>query len=136
MGPNPWRRCGASRIFISSEKEIPPNLEKYKLLVPVEKMHSVLYFSSLYIGEGATMASEAAVLGTPSIYLSKLSVGYLKDLSKNSLEGQPHTNSVTFLPLQFGHVFIIMFSCTNHTSELTLKIYLDSEPPFHIAYIS
>ena len=74
---------GTHKIFISSEKEIPPNLEKYKLLVPVEKMHSVLYFSSLYIGEGATMASEAAVLGTPSIYLSKLSVGYLKDLSKN-----------------------------------------------------
>lgn len=70
------------RVFISSEKAIPTSLEKYKLLVPIEKMHSVLYYSSLYIGEGATMASESAVLGTPSIYLNKLRVGYLNDLAK------------------------------------------------------
>ena len=46
-------------------------------------MHSVLFYSSLYLGEGATMASEAAILGTPSIYINQLNVGYLNDLEKN-----------------------------------------------------
>jgi predicted glycosyltransferase len=35
-------------------------------------MHDVLYHASLYIGEGGTMATEAALLGTPSIFLSSL----------------------------------------------------------------
>lgn len=35
-------------------------------------VHSLLAYSSGYVGEGATMAKEAAVLGVPSVYLSPL----------------------------------------------------------------
>ena len=56
-------------VFISSERPLPANLEKYRLTLPPEKMHSVLSFANLYIGEGGTMAVEAALLGTPAIHI-------------------------------------------------------------------
>ena len=58
------------RVLITSEGRLPKELEKYKIKVSPEKMHDLLYYASLYIGEGATMATESAILGTPSIYVS------------------------------------------------------------------
>ena len=58
------------KIFISSEITLPEKLRKYKFVMPPEKMHDLLYYASLYVGEGATMATEAGLLGTPSIYAS------------------------------------------------------------------
>ena len=55
------------RVIITSEKSIEPEFEKYKISVPAEDMHSLMYYSSLYIGDSQTMASEAAVLGVPSL---------------------------------------------------------------------
>ncbi len=60
------------RILITSEGELDKKLEKYKIKVSPEKMHDLLYYASLYVGEGATMATESAILGTPSIYISSL----------------------------------------------------------------
>ena len=37
-----------------------------------EDVHSLLALSSGYVGEGATMAKEAAVLGVPSVYVSPM----------------------------------------------------------------
>jgi predicted glycosyltransferase len=68
------------QVLISSEKELPSMLESYKVKLSPEKIHDVLYFATMYIGEGATMAAEAAVLGTPSIYVSSLPLGYLDEL--------------------------------------------------------
>jgi len=44
-----------------------------------------MYYSSLYVGEGATMASESAVLGTPAVYVNNLQFGYLYDHQKYGL---------------------------------------------------
>ena len=60
------------KVFITSEGKIEGDLEKYKIKVPPEKMHDLLYYATMYIGEGATMASEAGILGTPSVYISSL----------------------------------------------------------------
>lgn len=60
------------RVFISSEEELPKSLKKYELPISPHKLHHLLSFASLYVGEGATMAAEAALLGTPSIYVSTL----------------------------------------------------------------
>ena len=67
------------RIFISSESKLPEELEQYRLPVSPEKLHDVLFYSSLYIGEGATTASECAMLGTPAIYVNSLSAGTLEE---------------------------------------------------------
>lgn len=60
------------RVFISSEKPLPPELQRYSLTLTPEKIHDVLYFAQLYMGEGGTMATEAALLGTPAIFVSSL----------------------------------------------------------------
>jgi len=67
------------RVFITSEQKLSKDLEKYRITVPPEKIHDLLYYAKMYIGEGATMASEAAVLGTPAIYVNTLRLGYLDE---------------------------------------------------------
>lgn len=77
---------GNYKIFISSEMELPDYFEQYRIIVPPEKMHDVLSFASLFVGESGTMASECAVLGTPSIYVNSLSLmGYLQEAQKNGI---------------------------------------------------
>jgi len=56
-------------VFISAEEDLPESLQKYRLKTPIHKIHHVMAYASLFIGEGATMSSESAMLGTPSIYV-------------------------------------------------------------------
>ena len=60
------------RVLITSESELPLEFESYGIKLAPEKMHDLLYYAALYVGEGGTMASEAAMLGTPSVYISSL----------------------------------------------------------------
>ena len=55
------------RVYISSEKELPEELQQYRLPTPANKIHHVLAFADLYLGDSQTMATEAALLGTPAI---------------------------------------------------------------------
>jgi uncharacterized protein len=64
------------KVFISSEKAVDPEFEKYRFNSPPERMHNALAFASLFVGEGATMASESAVLGVPSVYINTLQRSY------------------------------------------------------------
>lgn len=59
-----------ARVFISAEADLPDEMKKYRLHIPPQRIHDVLAFAQLYIGEGATMASECAMLGTPAIYIN------------------------------------------------------------------
>lgn len=54
-------------VYISSEKELPEELKKCKLPTPAAQIHSVLSYADLYLGDSQTMATEAALLGTPAI---------------------------------------------------------------------
>lgn len=67
------------RVLITSEGPLPPDLECYKIRVSPEKLHDLLYYATLYIGEGATTASECAVLGTHAIYVNTLRLGYTNE---------------------------------------------------------
>ena len=60
------------RVLITSEGALPPELQPYRIRVSPEKLHVLLYYAALYVGEGGTTAAEAAVLGTPSIFVSSL----------------------------------------------------------------
>jgi len=68
------------RVFISSEAGLPAELQSYQVAVPPHDIHHLLAFARLYMGEGATMASESALLGTPSIYVNSLPLGYISEL--------------------------------------------------------
>lgn len=67
------------RVFIKSDRALGDDLKEYEL-PPIEKMHDLLYFADLYVGDGISMAAEAAILGTPSILISTLQWGYIKEL--------------------------------------------------------
>lgn len=56
-----------AKVYISSESEPPPELEAYKITLPPEKMHDLLYYAHMFIGDSQTMTTEAAVLGTPAV---------------------------------------------------------------------
>ncbi|HWR25277.1 MAG TPA: DUF354 domain-containing protein [Methanosarcina sp.] len=60
------------KVFITSEGPLEEEFERYRIRVSPEKIHHLLYYATLCVGEGATMAVESAILGTPSIYISTL----------------------------------------------------------------
>lgn len=55
------------KVFITTERNIDEEFVPYQLRVPQEKVHSLLYYATMFVGDSQTMTSEAAVLGTPSI---------------------------------------------------------------------
>jgi len=74
-----------AKVFITSECSLTDDLKKFQINIEPERIHNALYYSSLYIGEGATMASESAMLGTPAIYINSLTAGTLKEQEKYGL---------------------------------------------------
>jgi len=58
-----------AKVYISSENRLPREVEKFRISIPPEKIHHALYYAGLVYTEGATMASEASILGTPAIYI-------------------------------------------------------------------
>lgn len=67
------------RVFISSEMVLPPELQQYAPEIPVHDIHHLMAYARLLVGESATMASECAVLGVPSVYIAKTSRGYIDE---------------------------------------------------------
>jgi len=74
-----------ARPYITSEGPLPVQFAEYQLKIPVHQFHHVLAFASLCVAEGATVASESAVLGTPSIYINTLKAGCLDMFEKYGL---------------------------------------------------
>lgn len=73
------------RVFISSESELPADLEPYRIHIPIERMHDVQAAAALFVGESATMASESVVLGTPAIYIDEVGRGYTDEEAREHL---------------------------------------------------
>jgi hypothetical protein len=62
-----------AEIFISSEKKLPEDLEKYNIRINPSDMHYYMQEADLLIGESGSMATEASYLGTHSIVLNSAS---------------------------------------------------------------
>lgn len=73
------------RVFLTSEYDLGRDFEKYKIKLPPERMHDLLDYATLYVGDGATMASEAGILGVPSIFIYGYKFGSHADLQKYGL---------------------------------------------------
>jgi len=76
------RLSDCAEVLISAEGALPAELEAMRVKIPLPDIHHLLGFSDLVIGESATMCAEAAMLGTPSIYIDNQSRGYIDDLSE------------------------------------------------------
>ena len=72
------------KIFITGEASLPSHLKKYQLKIKFHDIHSVIYFSDLVVSEGGTMATEASILGIPSIHVNSLArkAGVNRDLEE------------------------------------------------------
>jgi len=73
------------KVFITSESDLPVELKQFQICISPEKIHDALYFASLVISEGATIASEAGVLGTTSFYVNSIRRSYCEDQERFGL---------------------------------------------------
>lgn len=55
------------RVFITTERKIDDEFEKYQLKIAPEKIHSLIFYAGIFVGDSQTMTTEAAVLGTPAV---------------------------------------------------------------------
>lgn len=89
------------RVIITSERAIEPEFEQYRLPVPPEEIHSLMAFSSMFLGDSQTMTSEAAILGVPALkcntFAGRLSV-------PNMLE-QKYGLCYAYQPTQFDEMY-------------------------------
>ena len=87
LSPHAARRVMAllserGRVFVSSEKELPQDLVSHRLPTSPGQFHSVLAEAGLCVGDSGSVAAEAALLGTPSIFFSSFAgkLAYLNEL--------------------------------------------------------
>jgi len=71
-----------AEVVITAEGDIPEEVELCQSKIPPHKMHDLMYYSDLFVGESATMASESAMLGTPGIFVSSSRRGYTDELEE------------------------------------------------------
>ena len=69
-------------VYITSERPLEPQFEKYRIQISPLDIHHALYFADMYIGDSQTMTAEAAVLGTPAIRFNDFvgELSYLEEL--------------------------------------------------------
>lgn len=89
------------RVIITAERAIEPEFEQYRLPVPPEEIHSLMAYSTMFLGDSQTMTSEAAVLGVPALkcntFAGRLSV-------PNMLE-QKYDLCYAYQPSQFDEMY-------------------------------
>ena len=96
------------KIYITSERELEPQFEQYRIRINPLDMHHVMAFASLYIGDSQTMAAEAGVLGTPFVRLNDFvgRLSYLHELEFKKPEGfhkDAHVKDDVHYDLGYGH---------------------------------
>ena len=74
-----------ARPYITSEAPLPPDLQPWQLRIPPHLFHHVLALARLCVAEGATVATEAALLGVPAVYVNTLRAGTLNRLEAAGL---------------------------------------------------
>lgn len=86
-------------VYISSENELKPEFEQYRLHLNPSDIHHYLYFSEMFISDSQSMSVEAALLGVPSIRVSdfanRISVlNELEDIHQLTFGIKPDKNDV------------------------------------------
>lgn len=74
------------KIYITSERELEPQFEQYRLQINPLDIHHVMTYATLYIGDSQSMAVEAAMLGVPGVrfndFVGKKKIGVMEELEK------------------------------------------------------
>jgi predicted glycosyltransferase len=97
-------------VYITAEDRLPEELEEHRLPIPPHKVHQLMYHANLYVGDSQTMATEAAILGTPAIRC-------------NSFAGEDDMSNFVMLESKYG----LLASTNDEEEALTMaKEYLNS----------
>jgi hypothetical protein len=66
------------KIFITSEVGLDEQYQKYTIKLPLNKIHDLMAFAQIFIGDSQSMCVEAGIIGTPFIrfndYVGKIEV--------------------------------------------------------------
>ena len=73
------------RVHVSSEVPLPEDVASLRYSGSVTEVHHLMANCRLIVGESATMASEAAILGVPAIYCGRDFRGYVQELEAAGL---------------------------------------------------
>jgi len=98
-------------VYISSEGQLPSQLEKYRIQIPPEQVHDLLYYSRLFIGDSQTMTTESALLGTPAVRY-------------NSFVGKNDMGNFVELENKYG----LVFNFNNAENALQKAVELITQP--------
>jgi len=90
------------RVFLTAEGNGEKELTEYKLEISPEKIHSIIYYSRLFIGDSQTMTSEAAMLGVPSLRCNSFAgrISYLEEQERK------YGLTYAFSPEQFEQMVV------------------------------
>lgn len=69
------------KVFITTERNIDDEFKTYQLSISQDKVHSLIFYATMLVGDSQTMTSEAAVLGVPSIRCNTFAgrISYLEE---------------------------------------------------------
>jgi predicted glycosyltransferase len=75
------------RVFVSSEKPLPTEIEGLRIRLRPERIHHALAGAAFVLGDSQTMTAEAAVLGTPAFRINDFvgRISYLRELEDYGL---------------------------------------------------
>ncbi|MDY6855834.1 MAG: DUF354 domain-containing protein [Thermodesulfobacteriota bacterium] len=69
-------------VYVSSEAPLPDEINEYAFKIHPSQIHDFMKTCKMVVGESATMASEAACLGIPAIFISNTGRGYTTEQDK------------------------------------------------------
>ena len=114
-----------SKVLISSESKLPHLLKPYSLKIKPSDFHNILQSSSLYVGDGATTASESALMGVPAIYTNPINLGYIDELERNKLIFQ----EINFFRILKRSLYILNTNYKKNTKVISNDLISDLEDP-------
>lgn len=107
------------RIFITSEKPLDSDLEKYRITIPPDKLHDLLYYANLLITDSQTVTTEAALLGTPAVRY-------------NSFAGENDMGNFIELEKKYGLIYSFNSFPAAHQKVQELLVYPDLKLDWNI----
>ncbi len=115
------------RIFISGEGDLPDFLKPYRLTIKASQLHTLLSKATLYIGDSQTMATEAALLGTPAIrYNSFVGENDMSNFIKLEKEYELLINVSDFEEVLTAVERMLSNPCLRSTHQIRAKEYFEA----------
>ena len=90
--------CAIGRVHLSSERPLPEEFERLRYRGPISGVHHLIAHCRLLVGESATMATEAAILGVPAIYCGHDFPGYVRELEREGMLRTIRPDEIGSLP--------------------------------------